>query len=67
MPSEILCVRCGAAIDPATIDVNRTSTLCPACADWQRVVASDQEDRQDATGLGAMRPALRGSDPNPHV
>lgn len=64
MPSEVLCVRCGKAVD-ATVAIHLGHTvnmLCPACVGWQRVHGSDQEDHEDTTGLGIRRPASRPND-----
>ena len=64
MPSDAVCVHCGRAVDAAVTipSGNTVATLCQWCAGWQRVHGSDQEDHEDTTGLGALRPAPHRND-----
>jgi hypothetical protein len=64
MPSESRCTRCGKAVETSdSSSVNEpVATLCAACTAWYRALASDQEDRQDATGLGDIRTRSRPPD-----
>ena len=68
MPLERRCIRCGKALHPAAADPHEPArTTCEACAGWQKVHASDLEDRQDATGLGAIRTPPSLHDPLSHL
>lgn len=69
MPLERRCIRCGKALHPAGVGDSHAPahTLCDACASWQKVHASDLEDRQDATGLGAIRTPPSRHDPISHL
>ena len=68
MPSEMVCVRCGRPVDAGvTIPLGTpVGKLCEGCAGWQRAHASDQEDHDNSTGLGAMRSASHPNDTVPH-